>query len=177
MKWSVFQELKDQCLYAPVLQSQAISSRKRRGKGRYQGCRTPACRSRVVETLDYEEVARTIGRLGVRAEERNKVRNDPFAADMISDIDRQMKKLAPAERETIKQFVIYGELSTAGAKSKVKDTGIDMAKWSVPQHLAGLTGWLVPRPGNTPYDDMQQNVYSINPTLRPLLRTYFSREK
>jgi|SRR5271157_1166382 len=127
--------------------------------------------------LDYSEFVQTMSRLDIRAEEKSKVIEDPYADAIMSDIERTMKTLSPAQRETIKQFAIYGELSTAGAKLTVKETGVNMDQWSVPSFLVEHTGWLTSNAGNTPYDDMQQNVYSINATVRPHLRAYFSREK
>ncbi len=124
---------------------------------------------------DYREFVQTMVRLDVRAEEKSKILEDPYTSEIMSGIERTMKSLSPAERETLKQFAIYGELSTAGAKSRTKETGVDMGRWSVPSSLAERTGWLTPSAGNTPYDDMQQNVYSINATVRPHLRAYFSR--
>ena len=127
------------------------------------------------ETIDYDLIAREIARVGGRAEEKNKVLEDPFSENKMKDIHQQMTVLNPAQRETIKQYVIYGELTTGGAKSRTKVTGVNMDQWSVPQYLADLTGWLIPKPGNTPYDNMQQNSFTINPEIRPLLQTYFSQ--
>jgi hypothetical protein len=129
------------------------------------------------EAPDYEEIARTLTRLDVRAEERAKVKDDPFAVEIATDIERTMTSLTPPERETIRQFVIHGSLSTSAARQKVKDTGMSMEQWSVPDHLIRVTGWLTRNPGNTPYDDMQQNIYAINQEIRPHLRAYFSKKK
>jgi TIR domain len=126
---------------------------------------------------DYEEIARTLIRLDVRTEEQARALADPFATDIANDIERTMKTLAPPERETIRQFVMLGSLSTNAAFQKVKATGVSMDKWSVPDHLIRLTGWLTPNSGNTPYDDMRQNTYTINQEIRPYLRAYFSKEK
>jgi hypothetical protein len=128
-------------------------------------------------TPDYEGIATTMSRLDVRAEEREKLLQDPFAAEKIHDIEETIAKLSPAEVETIRQFVIFGELSTAGVKGRVRASGVGMERWSVPDHLIQITGWLGPKPGNKPYDDMQQNVYVINPEIRPLLQNYFLANK
>jgi hypothetical protein len=127
----------------------------------------------LAELPDYEDLAKTMIRLDVRAEERNKILDDPFMVERLRDLNDTMSRLSPAERETIRQFVIHRELSTAGVKMKVKNSGIDMARWSVPDHLVQITGWISPKSGNKPYDDMQLNVYSINPEMLPLLTTYF----
>jgi len=125
--------------------------------------------------LEIGEFVKTMIRLDLRAEERSRTLNDQYSSEIMNEIERKVKSLSAAQRETIRQFAIYGELSTAGAKSMVKGTGADMNQWSVPSHLIELTGWLTSRPGNAPYDEMQQNVYSINPTMRPYLRAYFSK--
>lgn len=131
----------------------------------------------LAQPPDYAEFARTLIRLDVRAEERIKISQDPFVSQIMSDIERTMKMLTPAQRETIKQFAIYGELSTAGARLRVKETGVNMDQWSVPSHLITLTGWLISNTGNSTYDEMQQNVYSINPVVKPHLRAYFSKQE
>lgn len=128
-------------------------------------------------TPNYEEFVGTMTRLDLRAEEKNKILEDAFALEIMRDIDSTMKSLSPAQRETIRQFAIYGELNTSGARSMVKKTGVNMEQWSVPSFLVQKTGWLISNPGNTTYDDVEQNVYSINATLRPYLRAYFSKEK
>ena len=92
--------------------------------------------------LDYDELVQTMIRLDVRAEEKNKILEDPYASEILSDIERKMTSLSPAERETIRQFVKYGELSTAAARMSVKETGVDMGRWSVPSSLV-RTDWLV----------------------------------
>jgi hypothetical protein len=124
---------------------------------------------------DYEEFVNAMIRLDIRADEKNKLFDDPFANSIIANIEKTMKTLSDAERETIKQFAIYGDISTSGVRVLVKATGINMERWSVPSALIERTGWLVSNPGNKPYDDMQQNVYSINPTVRPYIRAYFSK--
>lgn len=129
------------------------------------------------EVPNYDEIARNVIRLDVRAEERAKIAADPFAAEIAADIERTMKSLAPPERETIRQFMMHGSLSTSAAHQKVKDTGMSMERWSVPDHLIRVTGWLIPNPGNGPYDEMRQNTYTINEEIRPHLRVYFSKHK
>ena len=125
--------------------------------------------------LNYDELSKVLTRLDVRSEERSKVADDPFIVEKVADIEKLMQRLRPAERETIRQFVMYGELSTGAVRSRVKDTGVDMASWSVPEHLSSITGWLTSMPGNKPYDDMQQNVYAINSQVKPLLLAYFQK--
>lgn len=131
----------------------------------------------LIKFLDYDEFVRTMTRLDIRAEEKSKILEDPYADEIMSDIERTMKSLSPAQQETIRQFAKYGELSTAGAKLRVKETGVNMDQWSVPSFLVERTGWLTSNAGNTPYDDMEQNVFSINTTVGPNLRAYFSRQK
>jgi len=130
----------------------------------------------AAQPLDYDEFVQTIIRVDVRAEEKNRIFEDPYASEIMSDIERTMKSLSPAERETIRQFVKYGELNTAAARLRSRETGVDMGRWSVPSHLAQRTGWLTSNAGNTPYDDMEQNVYRINDKLRPHLQAYFLKE-
>jgi hypothetical protein len=125
----------------------------------------------------YEDFAATMTRLDIRADERSKVEDDPYAAKIAADIERTLHSLSPAEIETIKQFALFGELSTDGAKYLVKATGMDMERWSVPEALIGKTGWLTPNAGNRPHDESQQNVYTLNPTVRLHLRNYFSKSK
>lgn len=127
----------------------------------------------LTEAPDHEEFARTMSRLDVRAEERVKVVDDPFASERIRDINETMGKLEPAQRETIRQIFIYGELTTSAVRSKVRGTGVNMEKWTVPEDLVVRTGWIVSKAGNKPYDSMEQNCYSINPTIKPYLQAYF----
>jgi hypothetical protein len=124
---------------------------------------------------NYEEIAGTMIRLDVRAEERKKCLDDPMATEKMRLVEEQMKGLSTANREAIRQFVIFGELSTAAVRFKVQNTGADMNQWLVPEALSERTGWLVSKPGNTPYDDMQQNVYAINHEMRPFLKEYFAK--
>jgi hypothetical protein len=131
----------------------------------------------LAETPDWEQFATTMTRLDIRAEERQKIQNDPFATERIQDIERQMQRLSPVDKETIRQFVMCGELTAGAVWSKVKDSGADMERWLVPDRLVEITGWLNPMPGNTAWDDMQRNAYRINPEMRPLLQDYFSRQK
>jgi hypothetical protein len=127
-------------------------------------------------TPDYEELARTMTRLGVLAEERKQFLDEPFAAERLRTVEQQMKDLSPANREAIKQFVIFGELTTGAVRFKVKNSGADMNQWLVPEVLSSRTGWLTSRPGNASYDDMEQNVYAINAEMRPILRDYFAKQ-
>jgi hypothetical protein len=124
---------------------------------------------------DYEELARTFVRLDIRAEERSKVARDPYAEEIANDIERTMKSLSLAEKETIRQFVVFGSLTTGAARSKAKAASVDMNKWSVPWHLMRTTGWLTPSPGNTADDMYEQNLFSISPDIRPHLIAYFSK--
>jgi TIR domain len=124
---------------------------------------------------DLCDFVQTMVRLDVRAEERAKMLDDPYASEIMAGIERKAKSLSLAHRETIRLFAIHGELSTGAARVLSREAGVDMNQWSVPAHLVQITGWLIPRPGNTPYDEMEQNVYSVNQTLRPFLRAYFSR--
>jgi hypothetical protein len=127
--------------------------------------------------LDISGFVNTMTRLDIRAEERAEVQENPYVNELMRGIEKKMKSLSAAERETVRLFAIYGELSTGAARALAKESGADMNKWSVPDHLIRLTGWLTPSAGNTPYDDMEKNVYSINQTICPLIRAYFSQVK
>ncbi len=129
----------------------------------------------LAEVPDCEEFARMMGRLEVRAEEKAKIIDDPFAVQVMDDIDKTMKRLSPAEQESIKQFAIYEELSAAGAWAHVNRSGVNMDRYSVPSHLMQETGWLIPKPGNSENDFSGQNVYIVNSTVKPHLRAYFLR--
>jgi hypothetical protein len=120
-----------------------------------------------------EEIARTMARLDVRAEERQKISVDPISGEQFRLVEQQMKTLSPAMRETIRQFVIFGELSTGAARFKVQSSGADMGQFLVPEALSERTGWLTSKPGNDPFDNAQTNVYAINPEIRALLKDYF----
>jgi hypothetical protein len=79
----------------------------------------------LAEAPDCEEFARTMGRLEVRAEEKAKIIEDPYAASIMKDIDNTMKTLSPAEQESIKQFAIYEELSAVGVWAHVNRSGVN----------------------------------------------------
>ena len=128
-------------------------------------------------SVDFKTFVETMIRLDVRAEEKNKILEDPFAQEIMTEIGLTMESLSPPERETIRQFVIHGELSTGAARNLAQRSKLGMERWSVPEHLVRVTGWLVPRPGNTPYDNMEQNVYSVNPQVRMFLQAYFLTHK
>ena len=125
-------------------------------------------------TTNYSEVARSMTRLDIRAEERCKVLEDPLLADRMKIIERKINSLSKAERETIRHFVIYGTLSTAAARTAVRETGVDMESWSVPLALVEKTGWIEARLGNAPSDNFGTNQFCINPTLKPFIEKYFA---
>jgi hypothetical protein len=127
-----------------------------------------------VRQIDAAEFTREMIRLDVRAEERGKALSDPFTVERRKSIEVQMKKFSPAERETFRQFVLYGELTTGAARIAASRTGLDMSTWSAPEHLGRQTGWIVPKQGNKPFDDMEQNCFTINSIFKGLLEDYFS---
>lgn len=63
-----------------------------------------------VPKMDYAALAMELVRLDVRAEERNKLRSSPFAAQASARVVEGMKKLGKHEIEALRQLLIEGEL-------------------------------------------------------------------
>jgi len=131
----------------------------------------------IARPMDFEEIARTLIRLDVRAEERQKIQEDPNAQEIRRAIESTMQKLPPVQRETIRQVLMYGELSTASVRTKLNALGMSTEQFYVLPALEGSTGWLSPTQILDHNDDRQQNRYEIVPRIRPYLEEYFARHK
>jgi hypothetical protein len=118
-------------------------------------------------------LAATLTRLDIRAEERQKFQRDHYAGEMLETIGNLMKTLNYTEQRTIRQFVMFGRLSTAASKTMAADAGLDMEKWSVPWSLARRTGWLTHVSGGGNNDANQDSVYAINEQISPHLKEFF----
>ena len=91
---------------------------------------------------DASAFAATVTRLDGRADQKPKAKTDPFAAEIAGSIAQRIETLSSAERQTIRDFVMFGQLTTSAARLYAKEAGVDMEKWSVPWALANKTGWL-----------------------------------
>lgn len=117
--------------------------------------------------------AATFTRLDIRADEKQKVKADPFAARKGETIPKVMATLSLAERQTIRDFVAFGQLTTSAARSYAKQAGVDMEKWSVPWALANKTGWLTLVAASKTNDAFEDSTYAINEQIRPQLKAFF----
>jgi hypothetical protein len=126
---------------------------------------------------DPAEFVRNIIRLNLRAEEREHITSDPLVEERKKDIEKKMKSFSSAEQETFRQFAIHGELTTSAARDAVRETGVDMEKWSVPCALTRKVGWILARDGNRMDDPYQTNSFYINPEYRALLADYFRKHR
>ncbi len=118
-------------------------------------------------------LAATLTRLDIRAEEKQKFKMDPYAVEILETIGKVMRGLNYPEQQTIRQFVMFGQLSTAASKKMAAEAGLDMEKWSVPWSLAQRTGWLTHVAGGGNNDAYQDSVYAINGQIMPHLRAFF----
>ena len=118
--------------------------------------------------------AASITRLDVRADEKQKIVADSFAAEISIQIAQIMETLSPAEQQSIRDFAMFGQLTTNAAKLYANKTGVDMEKWSVPWALAQKTGWLTLVAPSTANDAFGDNTYAINEQIRPYLKAFFN---
>lgn len=123
---------------------------------------------------EASSLAAVIKQLDVQADEKQKVKADPFAAEILAKIAEKMADLSPAERETIRQFVVFGQLTTSAARSYVRQAGVDMEKWSVPWALANKTGWLTLVTASKSNDMFEDSTYAVNEQIRPHLKAFFN---
>jgi TIR domain len=121
--------------------------------------------------------AATMTRLDFRAEEKEKVKADPFAEEILAKIAKVVSTLSPAEQETVRHFVMFGQLTTSAARSYAVQAGVDMEKWSVPWALANKTGWLTQVAASKTNDAFEDSTYAINEQIRPHLKSFFSTSK
>jgi len=128
-------------------------------------------------SVEAASLAATLTRLDIRAEEKQKVKMDPDAGEVLEIIGKGMKGLSFPEQQTIRQFVIMGQLSTAAARKMAVEAGLDMDKWKVPWSLAQSTGWLTLVSGGGNQDAYQDSVYAINEQIRPHLRAFFHSQQ
>lgn len=118
--------------------------------------------------------AATVTRVDLRADERQKVKSDPFLAEISERIGEVMATLSPAERKTIRDFVIFGQLTTSAARSYAVQARVDMERWSVPWALANKTGWLTLVSPSKTNDAFEDSTYAINEQIRPHLKAFFN---
>ena len=122
---------------------------------------------------DASAFAATVTRLDVRADEKQKAKTDPFAAEIAESIAKRIETLSSAERQTIRDFVMFGQLTTSAARLYAKEAGVDMEKWSVPWALANKTGWLTLVAPSKTNDAFEDSTYAINEQIRPHLKAFF----
>jgi hypothetical protein len=127
--------------------------------------------------LDFAALSGELIRLDVRAEERNKAEEDPDAAELRKMISKRMGLLPPVQRETIRQVLIYGELSNLSARTVVQGTGQDMGQYYVLDALARETGFLTQTHHTQNLNNYELNAFKINEKLAPHLREYFKNAK
>jgi hypothetical protein len=126
--------------------------------------------------LDFNELSQELTRLDIRAEQYQKIQDDPNVAEIRKDVENTMNQFPSVRRETLRQFLIHGELNTTTAQRKVRETGANMENYWVPGALARETSWLVASPQNTRDDTFGENRYTLRPEIRPYLQEYFDRE-
>jgi hypothetical protein len=127
--------------------------------------------------LDFDELSHELTRLDIRAEQRQKTEDDPNAAEIRKDIERTMKQFPPVRRETVRQFVIHGDLNTTTALKKVRETGAYMEEYWVPGALARETNWLIPSSQNTRDDVYGENRFTLKSEIKPYLQEFFELER
>ncbi|HWW24148.1 MAG TPA: toll/interleukin-1 receptor domain-containing protein [Edaphobacter sp.] len=127
--------------------------------------------------IDFNELSQELTRLDFRAEQHQKTQDDPNAAEIRKDIKKTMDQFPPVRRETIRQFLVHGELSTTTAQTKVRETGANMEQYWHPEALARETSWLVPSEQNVRDDFFGQNRFALKPEVKPYLREYFDQQR
>ena len=117
-------------------------------------------------------------RLDIRAEERQRIQDDPDASELRAEITRIMKTLDAGSKEAIRQVLIHGEMSDDAATKKVIDAGLKSPTFKSLVALEIPTGWLSktrssPDPGTWRGEDC----YVIKPKIAPYLREYFEKQR
>lgn len=125
--------------------------------------------------VDFAVLSRELTRLDVRAEERDKAEEDPDAAELRKMISKKMGPLPPVQKETIRQILIYGELSNLSARTVVQGTGQDMQNYRVLDALERETGFLTQTHHTHNLNTPELNAFKINEKLAPYLREYFKQ--
>jgi hypothetical protein len=125
---------------------------------------------------DFNELSQELTRLDIRAEQNQKTQDDPNSAAIRRDVEKTMKQFPPVRRETLRQFVIHGELNTTTAQRKVREAGANMDEYWAPGALARETNWLISSPQNTLNDMYGENVYTLSSNIKPYLQEYFDKK-
>jgi hypothetical protein len=125
---------------------------------------------------DFAPLASELIRLDLRAEIRQEVQKNPHAEELRAGIRKKMGQLPTVQKETIRQLLQYGELSSESAKTILRDCGQNMDKFFVLDALARDTGWLTQTYRAPNLNDQWQNAYKVNEKLAPYLDEYFRNE-
>jgi hypothetical protein len=126
---------------------------------------------------DFDELSQELIRLNIRAEQHQKTQDDPNSVTIRRDVEKTMNQFPSVRRETLRQFLIYGELNTTTAQRKVRETGANMDEYWGPGALARETSWLTSSPQNTLNDMYGENRYTLRSDIRPYLQEYFDQTK
>ncbi|MEO6804934.1 MAG: toll/interleukin-1 receptor domain-containing protein [Edaphobacter sp.] len=125
---------------------------------------------------NFNELSQELMRFDIRAEQSQKTLDDPNATAIRADVEKTMSQFPPVRLETLRQFVIHGELNTTTAQRKVRETGANMDQYWAPGALARETSWLVPSSQNTLNDTNGENRYTLRSDIKPYLQEYFDRK-
>jgi hypothetical protein len=125
--------------------------------------------------VDFESLAQELIRVDVRAEERNKVEEDPDATELRQIVSNKMGQLPDVQKETIRQVLICGELNNLAVRTLSQNSGQNMEKFWVLDALARETGFLTQTYRAPNLNDQELNAFKTNEKLKPHIREYFSK--
>jgi TIR domain len=126
--------------------------------------------------IDFDELSQELIRLDVRAEQLQKIQDDPNAAEIRKNVERVMNQFPSVRRETVRQFLIHGELNTTTAQRNVRETGAAMEQYWAPGAIARETSWFIASSQNTRDDMYGDNTYTLKSDIKPYLQEYFAQE-
>jgi TIR domain len=132
----------------------------------------------VLGALDLKLITNDMIRLDVRAEERQKVLEDPFSFEKRKEVDDVIQTLDPGSREALRLVLKYGDLTQRVARDKIQIAGKMGSNTLLPIGLADRTGWLI-KTGSDPHPlvSNEEDRYAISPTMKPYIAGWFEKNQ
>jgi hypothetical protein len=132
----------------------------------------------VLGALDPKLLVNELIRLDVRAEERQKILEDPFSVERRTEVDDVIRTLDPGSREALRLLLKYGELTQRVARHKVNSAGKMGSNTLLPIGLADRTGWLIKTASDPrPLVSDEEDRYAILTTMRPHIAAWFEKNE
>jgi TIR domain len=129
-------------------------------------------------TVDLNKIISDLIRLDVRTEERQKVIEDPFNAEIRQEVDRVIGSLDHGSREALRLVLKYGELTQRVARDKIQVSGKMASNTLLPIGLADRTGWLIKTASDPhPAVSNEEDRYAILPRMKPYIAAWFEKNQ